>query len=190
MHVVKWFPFFCTCSYLLPTILPPYRLFRLTEEAKPPRGEVRGILIMDGETAPLEHGLKQEPIGTALQDQAFVPYGASMLHLVKSISWPHPWHTCLLSNSSENISFSFPQLGHLQINALRFFKSSNPGQCRGVVIIASRLICLLRPLMSDLSSIVMGHLHTIFQGSRFQSEWTTHHIHSRIISPGDIDAIV
>jgi hypothetical protein len=60
-----------------------------------------------------------------------------MLHLVKSISWPHPWHTCLLSNSSENISFSFPQLGHLQINALRSFKSSNPGQCRGVVIIAS-----------------------------------------------------
>jgi hypothetical protein len=28
-----------------------------------------------------------------------------------------------------------PQLGHLQVKALRFFKSWNPGQCCGVVMI-------------------------------------------------------
>ena len=135
------------------------------------------------------HSLKQVLIGTAFLDEIFVPYAASMLHLVKSISWPHPEHTCLLSNSSENISFSFPQLGHLQINALRFFKSSNPGQCFGVVMIASRLLFLSRQLLPNLPSIIQGHLHTTSQGSRFQFQWPTHHIHPKHIFHSAIDAI-
>ena len=135
------------------------------------------------------HGLKQALTGTAFQDETFVPYDASMLHLVKSISWPHPGHTCLLSNSSENISFSFPQLGHLQVKAFKLLNCSNPGQCRGVVIIASRLIFLPRQLMPNLPSIILGHLHTTSQGSRFQSQWPTRHIHPKHILHSVIDAI-
>ena len=48
---------------------------------------------------------------------------ASMLHLVKSIGFPHPEQVCWRLNSSEKISFSFPQLGHLQVNELRFLSS-------------------------------------------------------------------
>lgn len=89
------------------------------------------------------------------QDGAFVPPARSIVHLVKSISLPQPAHTCLLSNSSENISFSFPQLGHLQVKALRFFKSSNPGQCRGVVMITSCLKHIIPPI--SFQSLVRNH---------------------------------
>jgi hypothetical protein len=41
---------------------------------------------------------------------------------------------CFLLNSSEKISFSCPQLGHLQTNDFRFLKLSKPGQCCGVLI--------------------------------------------------------
>jgi hypothetical protein len=60
-----------------------------------------------------------------------------MLHFVKSISSPHPAQTWALSNSSEKISFSFPQLGHLQSKDFRLLKDSKPGQCCGVVIFIS-----------------------------------------------------
>jgi hypothetical protein len=60
---------------------------------------------------------------------------ASIVQRVKSISLPHPLHTCFLSNSSEKISFSLPQSGHLQEKDSRFLNLSNPGQCSGVVIL-------------------------------------------------------
>jgi len=53
------------------------------------------------------------------------------LHLVKSISCLHPLQECRLSNSSEKISISLPQLGQLQRQDLRFFNCSKPGQCCG-----------------------------------------------------------
>jgi hypothetical protein len=158
-------------------------------KADHPRFKGRGILAKESKMELQAHGLKQDLIGTAFLDETFVPYDASMLHLVKSISWPHPGHTCLLSNSSENISFSFPQLGHLQINALRFCKSSNPGQCLGVVMIASRLLFLPRQLLPDLPSIFLGHLHTTSRGGRFQFQQPTHHIHPENIFHSVRDAI-
>jgi hypothetical protein len=45
---------------------------------------------------------------------------ASSVHCVKSISFLHEAHTWDFSNSSENISFSAPQLGHLHVNDFRF----------------------------------------------------------------------
>jgi hypothetical protein len=57
----------------------------------------------------------------------------SMVHFVKSISFLQPGQICGLSNSSEKISFSLPQFGHLQIKELKFLNFSNPGQCAGVV---------------------------------------------------------
>ena len=42
------------------------------------------------------------------------------VHFVKSISFWHPLQVCFLSNSSEKISASFPQLGHLHIKDFRF----------------------------------------------------------------------
>ncbi len=57
-----------------------------------------------------------------------------MVHFVKSISLPHSEQVCFWLNSSEKISFSSPQLGHLQVKAFRCLKSSNPGQCWGVVM--------------------------------------------------------
>ena len=60
---------------------------------------------------------------------------ASKEHFVKSISSPHPLQVCFLSNSSEKISVSFPQLGHLQTKDCKCLNASKPGQCCGVVII-------------------------------------------------------
>jgi hypothetical protein len=62
---------------------------------------------------------------------------ASILHTVKSISCLQPLHTWVLSNSSEKISASLPQLGHLQEKEVRVLWASNPGQCIGVLIIIS-----------------------------------------------------
>jgi hypothetical protein len=68
-----------------------------------------------------------------MSDQA----SPSREHCVKSISFPQPSHLWALSNSSEKISFSWPQLGHLQLNDLRCLKFAKPGQCIGFVIISS-----------------------------------------------------
>ena len=46
---------------------------------------------------------------------------------------------CFLSNSSEKISFSFPQFGHLQIKDVSFLNLSKPGQCWGDVVILGPL---------------------------------------------------
>ena len=89
------------------------------------------------------------------QDGTFVPPARSIVHLVKSISLPHPAHTCFLSNSSENISFSFPQLGHLQIKAFKLLNRSNPGQCRGVVMITSCLKHIIPPI--SFQTLVRNH---------------------------------
>ena len=59
---------------------------------------------------------------------------ALKVHFPKSTSLWQPRHSCFLSNSSEKISISFPQLGQLQRNDFRFPNSSNPGQCCGVLI--------------------------------------------------------
>ena len=61
----------------------------------------------------------------------------SSVHCVKSISFPHLLHLCVLSNSSEKISLASPHSGHLHWNDFRFLKFSNPGQCCGVVMISS-----------------------------------------------------
>ena len=50
-------------------------------------------------------------------------------HWVKSIDLPHLLHVCGRSNSSEKISLSSPQLGHLQLNDLSVLKFAKPGQC-------------------------------------------------------------
>ena len=55
---------------------------------------------------------------------------------------PHFRQKCVLLNSSEKISFSAPQLPHLQTNDLRFLKDSHPGQCVGVVAMADLLLRL------------------------------------------------
>jgi hypothetical protein len=60
------------------------------------------------------------------------------VHLVKSILMWHFGQECSLSNSSEKISMSFPQLGHLHSKDDRFFNCSHPGQDFGVLI-----LCLL-----------------------------------------------
>jgi hypothetical protein len=62
---------------------------------------------------------------------------ASGVHLVKSICCRQPLQKCCLSNSSEKISASLPQLGHLQTKDFRYLICSNPGQCWGVVISSS-----------------------------------------------------
>jgi hypothetical protein len=77
--------------------------------------------------------LENPPPVVSLPDQIPV----SNLHCVKSISCLHPLHTCFFSNSSEKISVSLPQLGHLQEKDFRFLNCSYPGQCCGVVIMAS-----------------------------------------------------
>ena len=64
---------------------------------------------------------------------------ALSVHFVKSISWLQPLQICLLLNSSEKISISFPQLGHWQTNDFRFLNCSNPGQCCGVLMTTSRI---------------------------------------------------
>jgi len=46
----------------------------------------------------------------------------SSLHWVKSICSLQPLHTCVLSNSSEKISTSFPQLAHLHIKDFKVLK--------------------------------------------------------------------
>jgi hypothetical protein len=58
----------------------------------------------------------------------------SMLHFEKSIGCLQFLQVCGRSNSSEKISFSVPQLGHLQVNEVRFLFASKPGQCIGVLI--------------------------------------------------------
>jgi hypothetical protein len=60
---------------------------------------------------------------------------ASRVHWVKSIFSPHPLQVCSFSNSSEKISFSFPQFGHLHVKAFKSLNCSHPGQCWGVVMI-------------------------------------------------------
>lgn len=67
-----------------------------------------------------------------------------MLHFEKSIGCLQFLQVCDRSNSSEKISFSVPQLGHLQVNELRFLFASNPGQCIGVLIFSTSLydICV------------------------------------------------
>jgi len=67
---------------------------------------------------------------------------ASKVHEVKSISAPHLGQVWDLLNSSEKISFSAPQLVHLQTNDFRFLNDSHPGQCCGVVVILL-LLCSL-----------------------------------------------
>jgi hypothetical protein len=61
----------------------------------------------------------------------------SKVHCVKSICSPQPSHKWVLSNSSEKISFSRPQFGHLQLNDESVLKFAKPGQCFGVDIISS-----------------------------------------------------
>lgn len=61
---------------------------------------------------------------------------ASSLHCEKSMGVLQPLQTWGLSNSSEKISFSFPQLGHLQVKDERFLFACKPGQCSGVLFIA------------------------------------------------------
>jgi hypothetical protein len=56
---------------------------------------------------------------------------------------PHFAHVCVLLNSSEKISFSAPQLLHLQTNDLRSLKDSYPGQCSGVVVMINLLLQIL-----------------------------------------------
>jgi hypothetical protein len=60
-----------------------------------------------------------------------------IVHLVKSISCWQPLQICFLSNSSEKISASFPQLGHLQTKDFRPLNCSKPGQCLGMLILTS-----------------------------------------------------
>jgi hypothetical protein len=43
----------------------------------------------------------------------------------------HLLHTWGLSNSSEKISFTSPQAGHLQEKDSMFLRLENPGQCDG-----------------------------------------------------------
>lgn len=54
---------------------------------------------------------------------------ASMVHLEKSIGCWQFLQTWDLWNSSEKISFSSPQLGHLQMKDFKLLLDSNPGQC-------------------------------------------------------------
>ena len=61
---------------------------------------------------------------------------------MKSMEAPHFRQKCVLLNSSEKISFSAPQLPHLQTKDLRFLKDSHPGQCVGVVAMADLLLSL------------------------------------------------
>jgi hypothetical protein len=61
----------------------------------------------------------------------------SGVHLEKSISFLQTEHKCALLNSSEKISFSLPQSGHLQTKELKLLKLSHPGQCAGVFMISS-----------------------------------------------------
>jgi hypothetical protein len=61
----------------------------------------------------------------------------SKLHCVKSICFPQLSHKWVLSNSSEKISFAWPQLGHLQLNDESVLKFAKPGQCVGVDIVSS-----------------------------------------------------
>ena len=56
---------------------------------------------------------------------------------------PHFAHVCVLLNSSEKISFSSPQLLHLQTNDLRSLKDWYPGQCCGVVVMINLLLQIL-----------------------------------------------
>jgi hypothetical protein len=58
-------------------------------------------------------------------------------HCVKSICFPQLSHKWVLSNSSEKISFSRPQFGHLQLNDESVLKFAKPGQCFGVDITSS-----------------------------------------------------
>ena len=60
---------------------------------------------------------------------------ALRVHFVKSISWRQPLQVCFLSNSSEKISTTFPQLGHLHTKDFRSLNCSKPGQCRGILIL-------------------------------------------------------
>jgi hypothetical protein len=59
----------------------------------------------------------------------------SSVHFVKSIGFPHPLQVWGRLNSSEKISFSLPQSGHLQVKDFKLLRSSNPGQCCGVVML-------------------------------------------------------
>src|SRR4030067_2185089 len=64
---------------------------------------------------------------------------ALKVHFVKSISCLQPLQVCFLLNSSEKISTSFPQVGHLHMKDFRPLNCSNPGQCCGVLIATSHL---------------------------------------------------
>ncbi len=64
----------------------------------------------------------------------------SKVHWVKSISCLHAPQVWDFSNSSEKISFSSPQLGHLQVNDFRFLNCSHPGQCCGVDMVFSLIL--------------------------------------------------
>jgi len=48
------------------------------------------------------------------------PTEPESVHCVKSISLPQDLQVCFLSNSSEKISTSFEQEGHLQENDFKF----------------------------------------------------------------------
>jgi hypothetical protein len=63
-----------------------------------------------------------------------VPASLSKVHLVKSMGFLQAAQRCSRLNSSEKISFSLPQFGHLHTKDFKFLRSCMPGQCMGVVM--------------------------------------------------------
>ena len=76
---------------------------------------------------------------------------------------PHFAHVWVLLNSSEKISFSSPQLLHLQTNDLRSLKDWYPGQCCGVVVMINLLLRLLNQFFH------INQLHTYVPFSQSES---------------------
>jgi hypothetical protein len=92
-------------------------------------------------SAPDKSRLMKEALSSSFSRSLYLgaadPAVPSIEHLLKSISCLHPGQMCCLLNSSEKISFSFPQPGHLHTKELKFLKFSYPGQCAGVFILSS-----------------------------------------------------